>query len=74
MLRESNFKEDLRDVKVGRKLARRKKEAENRAPMSNVMIEEDEVGNVRVRFSCAYTLVNMDTLDQHSTLHYILSL
>ena len=43
VLRESNFKEDSRDVKTARKLSRRKKEAENSAPMSLVMIEDDEV-------------------------------
>ena len=43
-LRESNFKEDTRDVKT-KKLARRKKEAENSAPMSLVMIEGDEVSH-----------------------------
>ena len=45
VLRESNFKEDSRDVKTARKLSRRKKEAENSAPMSLVMIEGDEVRN-----------------------------
>ena len=43
MLRESNFKEDSRNVKTARKLSRRKKEAENSDPMSLVMIEDDEV-------------------------------
>lgn len=43
VLRESNCKEDSRDVKTTRKLSRRKKEAENSAPMSLVMIEGDEV-------------------------------
>ena len=43
VLRESNFKEDSRDVKTAGKLSRRKKEAENSAPMSLVMIEDDEV-------------------------------
>ena len=45
MLRESNCKEDSRDVKTARKLSRRKKETENSAPMSLVMIEGDEVRN-----------------------------
>ena len=46
MLRESNVREEHRDVKTTRKLSRRKKEAENSDPMSLVMIEGDEVSNM----------------------------
>ena len=46
VLRQSNVREDHRDVKTTRKLSRRKKEAENSDPMSLIMIEGDEVRNM----------------------------
>ena len=45
VLKESNFKEEPRDVVKAGKLSSRKKEAEIGAPMSLVMIEGDEVRN-----------------------------